>query len=115
MAHSAKLSIFIKLPFVIKIFVLSIFEWLFYTGFTIPIIQDLWYLPSHVVGSIATQGTSCEGKSSSIRTFHLADAAISIQGSRETMVTKPHCIFHPFLHNKKKTTIFCLVCGLMSQ
>ena len=25
--HSAKLSTFIKLPFVIKIFVLSIFEW----------------------------------------------------------------------------------------
>ena len=25
---------FNKLPFVIKIFVLSIFEWLFYTGFT---------------------------------------------------------------------------------
>ena len=33
--HSAILSIFIKLPFVIKIFVLSIFEWLFYTGFTV--------------------------------------------------------------------------------
>ena len=32
--HSAKLSTFIKLPFVIKIFVLSIFEWPFYTGFT---------------------------------------------------------------------------------
>ena len=26
---------FIKLPFVIKIFVLSIFEWSFYTGFTV--------------------------------------------------------------------------------
>ena len=26
---------FIKLPFVIKIFVLFIFEWLFYTGFTV--------------------------------------------------------------------------------
>ena len=26
---------FIKLPFVIKIFVLSIFEWPFYTGFTV--------------------------------------------------------------------------------
>ena len=25
----------VKLPFVIKIFVLSIFEWLFYTGFTV--------------------------------------------------------------------------------
>ena len=33
--YSAILSIFIKLPFVIKIFVLSIFEWPFYTGFTI--------------------------------------------------------------------------------
>ena len=32
--HSAILSTFIKLPFVIKIFVLSIFDWLFYTGFT---------------------------------------------------------------------------------
>ena len=33
--HSAILSTFIKLPFVIKIFVLPIFEWPFYTGFTI--------------------------------------------------------------------------------
>ena len=32
--HSAILSNFIKQPFVIKIFVLSIFEWPFYTGFT---------------------------------------------------------------------------------
>ena len=33
--HFAILSTFIKLPFVIKIFVLSIFEWPFYTGFTV--------------------------------------------------------------------------------
>ena len=33
--HSAILSAFIKLPFVIKIFVLSIFEWPFYTRFTV--------------------------------------------------------------------------------
>ena len=33
--HSAILSIFIKLPFVIKIFVLSIFEWPLKTGFTV--------------------------------------------------------------------------------
>ena len=31
--HSAILSTFIKLQFVIKIFVLSIFEWPLYTGF----------------------------------------------------------------------------------
>ena len=33
--HSAILLTFMKLPFVIKIFVLSIFEWPFYTGFTV--------------------------------------------------------------------------------
>ena len=33
--HFAIHSTFIKLPFVIKIFVLSIFEWQFYTGFTV--------------------------------------------------------------------------------
>ena len=32
--HSAILSIFIKLPFAIKICVLSIFEWPIYTGLT---------------------------------------------------------------------------------
>ena len=34
--HSAILLTFIKLPIVIKIFVLSIFEWPFYTGLTVP-------------------------------------------------------------------------------
>ena len=34
--HSAILSTCVKLPIVIKFFVLSIFEWLFYTGFTVP-------------------------------------------------------------------------------
>ena len=33
--HSAIFSTFIKLPFVIKIFVLSIFEWPLYAGFTV--------------------------------------------------------------------------------
>ena len=33
--RSAILSTFIKLPFVIKTFVLSSFEWLFYTVFTV--------------------------------------------------------------------------------
>ena len=35
--HSAILSTFIKLPIVIKIFALSIFVWLFNTGFTVPL------------------------------------------------------------------------------
>ena len=38
--HSATFSTFInKLPFVIKIFVLSIFEWLLYKGFTVTIVE----------------------------------------------------------------------------
>ena len=39
--HSAILSNFIKLPFAIKIFVLSFFEWLFYTGFTVHVRSKL--------------------------------------------------------------------------
>ena len=37
--HSAILTTFIKLPFVINIFVLSIFEWLLKTGFTVILID----------------------------------------------------------------------------
>ena len=40
--HLAILSTFIKLPFVIKIFVLSIFELPFYTGFTVH--ENAFYL-----------------------------------------------------------------------
>ena len=36
--HSAILLTFIKLPFVIKIYVLSIFEWSFYTGFAVYVV-----------------------------------------------------------------------------
>ena len=39
MLHSAILSTFIKLQFDVKIFVLSIFERLLKTGFTVPTIQ----------------------------------------------------------------------------
>ena len=45
MEHSAILLTIIKLPFVIKIFVLSIFEWPFYTGFNVPQMQEKIYLP----------------------------------------------------------------------
>ena len=38
--HSAIISTFIKLPFVIKIFVLSIFEWTLQTGFTVTLTKS---------------------------------------------------------------------------
>ena len=49
--HSAILSTFIKLPFVIKIFVSSILERLFYTGFTVD--------PDQLVPDILTS-TGCK-------------------------------------------------------
>ena len=39
--HSEILSSFIKPPFAIKIFVLSIFEWPFDTGFTVQFVNTL--------------------------------------------------------------------------
>ena len=41
--HSAILSTFIKQPFAIKIFVLSIFEWPLKTGFTVLTSDELAY------------------------------------------------------------------------
>ena len=42
--HSAKRSTFIKVQFVIKIFVLSIFEWPLKTGFTVNIGMTVVFL-----------------------------------------------------------------------
>ena len=53
--HSAILLTFIKLPFVIKIFVLSFLGWHFYAGFTVPFSALFNSKPSsheHFVGSI---------------------------------------------------------------
>ena len=59
--HSAILSTFIKLQFVIKIFVLSIFEWPFKTGFTV----KCWYFsysgPSGILGSDRKQSSAKVG------------------------------------------------------
>ena len=57
--HSAILSTFIKLPFVIKIFVLSIFEWPFKTVFSVHVfivcLFDLiLYVPSTFFSYIGT-------------------------------------------------------------
>ena len=50
--HSGILSTFIKLTFVNKVFVLSIFEWPFYTGFTV------WIMKAHII-SLYMQSDHC--------------------------------------------------------
>ena len=60
--HSAILSTFIKQLFVIKIFVLYIFEWPFYTGFTVAVHvhlkNDLTYEPVHEISKNVVYATS---------------------------------------------------------
>ena len=59
--HSAILPTFIKLPFVIKIFVLSIFEWPLKTGFTV--VEEKLYrshLKSHELVHIVSNGRDRE-------------------------------------------------------
>ena len=46
--HSAILLTFIKLPFVIKIFVLSVFQWPFYTSFTVHVNFHLLTSTDHI-------------------------------------------------------------------
>ena len=43
---------FIKLPFVIKIFILSIFEWSFYTGFTVAVFSEKTVFPNQSMMAI---------------------------------------------------------------
>ena len=47
--HSAILSTFIKLPFSIKTFVLSIFKWLLKTGFTVIALVREVHIPLNVL------------------------------------------------------------------
>ena len=58
--HSAILSTFIKLPVVMKTFVLSIFELLFYTGFTL--IADCFEQLGLIVFCILFQWGICQLK-----------------------------------------------------
>ena len=50
--HSAILSTFLKLPFVIKIFALSSFEWPFYTGFTVILTCVLGAQKNHLIDRV---------------------------------------------------------------
>ena len=58
--HSAILKTFIKLSFVFKIFVLSIFEWWFYTGFTVlpDELFDIWRIGGGLANSVIPDQTS---------------------------------------------------------
>ena len=63
--HSAILSTFIKLPFGINIFILSIFEWPFYTGFLVQwfnilswsLVVDFSYTEQNGLGLLAEYAT----------------------------------------------------------
>ena len=64
--HSAILSTFIKLPFVINTFVFFIFEWLFYTGFIVHAYANFkWLMYVFTISDpdrgVLSFGTDCIG------------------------------------------------------
>ena len=83
--HSAILSTFIKLPFVIKIFILSIFEWQFYTGFTVYRFLFCIFLSSCRCSprpwpTTASQGTSMKSMAVKFLTADLCPDMIALLG-----------------------------------
>ena len=70
--HSAILLTFIKLPIFIKIFVLSIFEWPFYTGFTVR--DQLVYLSS---SSMVVLCLGCKSITVNVLKFHTFNSHVS--------------------------------------
>ena len=79
--HSAILSTFIKLPFVFKIFVLSIFERLFYTGFTVLLFFCSLDVP--VFHKLPKDVTTEEGKTIEFYCDVMGDPPIKVQWSKE--------------------------------
>ena len=79
--HSAILLTFIKPPFVIKIFVLSIFEWPLYTGFTVL----LFFCPLDVpvFHKLPKDVTTEEGKTIEFYCDVMGDPPIKVQWSKE--------------------------------
>ena len=66
--HSAILSTFIKLPFVIKIFVLSSFEWPLKTGFTVFVFLQVFGLCGDFDGNQRNDFTTPQGGPTAIPT-----------------------------------------------
>ena len=68
--HSAILLTLIKLPFVIKICVLYIFEWPFYTGFTV-FKSSIWGGISNEIPPQMKKNEYCSPRSNALLQFHL--------------------------------------------
>ena len=95
--HSAILSTFTKLPFVIKISALSIFEWPFYTGFTVFCLSRRskvlgggyqWNYPVMSSGNAGlwednSDGKSCSGSFKGIQGSHRLEKYLKIQDCLE--------------------------------
>ena len=80
--HHAILLFFIKLPFVIKIIVLSIFEWLFYTGFTVhlQIRIDFFVISPPNICCVYSKELSQWGNS-----FEIPNCMLKLMGKKENI------------------------------
>ena len=86
--HSAILSTFIKLPFVFKTFVLSIFEWPLKTGFTVIYCQLIYSLRLNVFNTIVFQRYTAECSSAARHSYRSVSKSCHITRHSYRSVSK---------------------------
>ena len=91
--HSAILTSVIKLPFVVKICVLSIFEWPFYTGFTVLELSSWCHVA--VIGMCLS----------------LTSLSVGLQCANVAFLGYTHLLFYHYLDRKEDLYIFTTMSG----
>lgn len=66
----------------------------------LPVIQDLWNLSPHVIGSIGAEGAGLEGEIGPVRTSDLGHPSVSVQCPQTDMILQAHGVLHAFLQSK---------------
>ena len=105
--HSVILLTFIKLPFVIKTFVLSIFEWPFYTGFTVFRLQVS--MPRKCHYHRPTQGTVHASKNVAVKVKQPGLAVIKLDFILKLKIKRNDWLLVDFLKLKIKRNDWLLV------
>lgn len=78
----------------------------------LPVVEDLWDLPSGLVGAIATQAAGTEGEGDTIGALHRGHASITVSRPA-AVVPQSDSVLHPLLQQKK--LISEIICILMKK
>ena len=71
----------------------------------LPVIQDLWNLSPHVIGSVGAEGAGLEGEIGPVRTSDLGHPSVSVQCPQADVILQAHGVLHSFLQRKTQVHI----------